>query len=30
VEWITDRMIVEYAARGGSLDETKLPTAPRP
>jgi hypothetical protein len=30
VEWITDRMIVEYAARGGSLDEPKLPTAPRP
>jgi spermidine synthase len=29
VEWITDRMIVAYAARGGSLDETPLPTAPR-
>jgi spermidine synthase len=29
VEWITDRMIVEYAAEGGRLDETSLPTAPR-
>ena len=29
VEWITDRMIVEYAAEGGRLDETPLPTAPR-
>ena len=28
VEWITDRMIVEYAARGGRLDESPLPTAP--
>jgi spermidine synthase len=28
VEWITDRMIVEYAAEGGDLDETPLPTAP--
>jgi spermidine synthase len=28
VEWITDRMIVEFAARGGDLDETELPTAP--
>jgi hypothetical protein len=28
VEWITDRMIVEYAARGGELDERDLPTAP--
>ena len=28
VEWITDRMIVEYAARGGRLDEQPLPTAP--
>jgi spermidine synthase len=28
VEWITDRMIVEYAAEGGDLDETSLPTAP--
>jgi hypothetical protein len=30
VEWITDRMILEYAARGGELDETPLPTAPAP
>ena len=29
VEWVTDRMIVEYAARGGDLDEAQLPTAPR-
>ena len=29
VEWITDRMIVEYAARGADLDEAPLPTAPR-
>jgi predicted membrane-bound spermidine synthase len=28
VEWITDRMIVEYAAEGGDLDEVSLPTAP--
>ena len=28
VEWVTDRMIVEYAARGGELDEDSLPTAP--
>jgi spermidine synthase len=28
VEWITDRMIVEYAAEGGDLDERELPTAP--
>ena len=28
VEWITDRMIVEYAAEGGDLDEISLPTAP--
>jgi spermidine synthase len=28
VEWITDRMIVEYAAEGGRLDEAPLPTAP--
>ena len=28
VEWVTDRMIVEYAARGGELDEDLLPTAP--
>jgi spermidine synthase len=30
VEWITDRMIVEYAAEGGRLDETPLPTEPQP
>jgi spermidine synthase len=29
VEWVTDRMIVEYAARGGELDEDYLPTRPR-
>ena len=29
VEWVTDRMIVEYAVRGGGLDEELLPTAPR-
>jgi spermidine synthase len=28
VEWVIDRMILEYAARGGRLDETPLPTAP--
>ena len=28
VEWVTDRMIVEYAARGGELDEDFLPTRP--
>ena len=28
VEWITDRMIVSYAARGGKLEENRLPTAP--
>jgi hypothetical protein len=28
VEWITDRMIIEYAARGGDFDEAPLPTAP--
>jgi spermidine synthase len=28
VEWITDRMIVEYGARGGSFEEAPLPTAP--
>ncbi|HUQ23700.1 MAG TPA: fused MFS/spermidine synthase [Gaiellaceae bacterium] len=28
VEWVTDRMIVEFAARGGQLDEDFLPTAP--
>ena len=29
VEWITDRMIVAYAAEGGRLDEDYLPTRPR-
>jgi spermidine synthase len=28
VEWITDRMIVRYAAESGGLDEDLLPTAP--
>jgi spermidine synthase len=28
VEWITDRMIIEFAARDGDLDEISLPTAP--
>jgi spermidine synthase len=28
VEWITDRMILGYAARGGRFEETPLPTAP--
>jgi len=28
VEWVTDRMIVSFAARGGELDEDLLPTAP--
>ncbi|MGE5689521.1 MAG: spermidine synthase [Pseudomonadota bacterium] len=28
VEWVTDRMIVDYAVRGGSFDEAPLPTAP--
>jgi len=28
VEWVTDRMILEYAARGGTLRERLLPTAP--
>ncbi|HXF97598.1 MAG TPA: fused MFS/spermidine synthase [Gaiellaceae bacterium] len=28
VEWVTDRMIVEYAAAGGRLDEDYLPTRP--
>ena len=29
VEWVTDRMILRYAAEGGRLDEQHLPTAPR-
>jgi hypothetical protein len=28
VEWHTDRMILEYAAKGGRFDEDLLPTAP--
>jgi spermidine synthase len=28
VEWITDRMILEFAAAGGELDENPLPTDP--
>jgi spermidine synthase len=28
VEWVTDRMILAYAAQGGRLDEDLLPTAP--
>ena len=28
VEWVTDQMILSYAARGGGLDERLLPTAP--
>jgi len=28
VEWITDRMILEFAARGGRFEEDPLPTAP--
>jgi spermidine synthase len=29
VEWLTDRMIISYAAQGGRLDEDYLPTRPR-
>jgi hypothetical protein len=28
VEWVTDRMILEYAAHGANLNEKLLPTAP--
>ena len=28
VEWVTDRMIIKYAASGGELDEDFLPTRP--
>ena len=28
VEWVTDRMILGYAARGGELEQDLLPTAP--
>jgi len=30
VEWLTDRMIVEYAAEGGRVEEDYLPTRPTP
>jgi spermidine synthase len=30
VEWLTDRMIVAYAAAGGKLEEDYLPTRPTP
>jgi len=30
VEWLTDRMIVSYAAEGGRFDEDYLPTRPNP
>ena len=30
VEWLTDRMIVSYAAEGGRLEEDYLPTRPTP
>jgi spermidine synthase len=28
VEWLTDRMIIDFIAEGGSLDEASLPTRP--
>jgi SAM-dependent methyltransferase len=28
VEWLTDRMIIDFVARGGELEEDLLPTAP--
>ncbi len=28
VEWLTDRMIIDFIAAGGELDESPLPTAP--
>jgi spermidine synthase len=28
VEWLTDRMIIDFVARGGELEEDYLPTAP--
>jgi spermidine synthase len=30
VEWLTDRMLLDYIVRGGELDEDLLPTAPSP
>ena len=29
VEWLTDRMLATQIARGGTLDDRALPTAPR-
>ncbi len=29
VEWLTDRMIVDFVSRGGELDEDHLPTQPK-
>ncbi|HEX2292624.1 MAG TPA: hypothetical protein VHH55_04880, partial [Gaiellaceae bacterium] len=28
VEWVTDRMIIDFAVEGGRFDEDPLPTAP--
>jgi len=28
VEWLTDRMIIDFVSRGGELDEDFLPTEP--
>ena len=28
VEWLTDRMIIDFVSRGGELDEDYLPTRP--
>jgi hypothetical protein len=28
VEWLTDRMIIDFISRGGELDEDALPTEP--
>jgi hypothetical protein len=28
VEWLTDRMIVDFIAEGGDLEERPLPTQP--
>ena len=30
VEWLTDRMIIDFVSRGGELDEDFLPTNPAP
>ena len=30
VEWLTDRMLLDYIVRGGDLEEDLLPTAPSP